>query len=79
MALSLVPFDDRDGWIWFDGEFLPWREAKVHVLTHAIHYGSCVFEGERIYEGEIFKLTEHTERLFRSAEILDFQIAFTVA
>jgi branched-chain amino acid aminotransferase len=79
MALSLVPFDDRDGWIWLDGEFLPWREAQVHVLTHALHYGSCVFEGERIYEGEIFKLTEHTERLFRSAEILDFRIPFTVA
>src|SRR3712207_4339918 len=79
MALSLVPFDDRDGWIWLDGEFLPWREAKVHVLTHALHYASCVFEGERIYEGEIFKLTEHTERLFRSAEILDFKIPFSVA
>jgi branched-chain amino acid aminotransferase len=78
MALSLVPFDDRDGFIWLDGEFLPWREAQVHVLTHALHYGSCVFEGERIYDGEIFKLTEHTERLFRSAEILDFKIPFTV-
>ena len=79
MALSLVPFDDRDGFIWLDGEFLPWRQAQVHVLTHALHYGSCVFEGERIYDGEIFKLTEHTERLFRSAEILDFKIPFTVA
>jgi len=77
--MALVPFDDRDGWIWMDGEFLPWREAKVHVLTHALHYASCVFEGERMYEGEIFKLTEHTERLFRSAEILDFEIPFTVA
>ena len=79
MALSLVPFDDLDGWFWVDGEFLPWRDAKLHVLTHALHYGSCVFEGERIYEGEIFKLTEHTERLFRSAAILDFQIPYTVA
>jgi branched-chain amino acid aminotransferase len=77
--MSLVPFDDRDGWIWLDGEFVQWREAKVHVLTHALHYASCVFEGERMYDGEIFKLTEHTERLFRSAEILDFQIPFTVA
>jgi branched-chain amino acid aminotransferase len=77
--MSLVPFDDRDGWIWMDGEFVQWREAKVHVLTHALHYASCVFEGERMYDGEIFKLTEHTERLFRSAEILDFQIPFTVA
>ena len=77
--MSLVPFDDRDGWIWMDGELVPWREAKVHVLTHALHYASCVFEGERMYDGEIFKLTEHNERLFRSAEILDFQIPFTVA
>jgi branched-chain amino acid aminotransferase len=77
--MSLVPFDDRDGWIWLDGELVPWREAKVHVLTHALHYASCVFEGERMYDGEIFKLTEHTERLFRSAEILDFEIPFTVA
>ena len=77
--MSLMPFDDRDGWIWMDGELVPWREAKVHVLTHALHYASCVFEGERMYDGEIFKLTEHNERLFRSAEILDFQIPFTVA
>jgi branched-chain amino acid aminotransferase len=77
--MSLVPFDDRDGWIWLDGELVPWREAKVHVLTHAMHYASCVFEGERMYDGEIFKLTEHNERLFRSAEILDFKIPFTVA
>ena len=77
--MSLVPFDDRDGWIWLDGELVPWREAKVHVLTHALHYASCVFEGERMYDGEIFKLTEHNERLVKSAEILDFQIPFTVA
>ena len=77
--MSLVPFDDRDGWIWMDGQLIPWREAKVHVLTHALHYASCVFEGERMYDGEIFKLTEHNERLFRSAEILDFQIPFSVA
>ena len=77
--MSLVPMDDRDGWIWLDGQFVPWREAKVHVLTHGLHYASAVFEGERMYGGEIFKLTEHTERLFRSAEVLDFQIPFTVA
>ena len=77
--MSLVPMDDRDGWIWLDGQFTPWREAKVHVLTHALHYASAVFEGERMYGGEIFKLTEHTERLFKSAEILDFSIPFTVA
>jgi branched-chain amino acid aminotransferase len=77
--MSLVPFDDRDGWIWLDGQFVPWREAKVHVLTHGLHYASSVFEGERMYGGEIFKLTEHTERLFKSAEILDFKIPYSVA
>jgi branched-chain amino acid aminotransferase len=76
--MSLVPYDDRDGWIWFDGGFRPWREAQVHVLTHGLHYASAVFEGERMYGGEIFKLREHTERLFRSARILDFEIPFTV-
>jgi branched-chain amino acid aminotransferase len=77
--MALVPFDDRDGWIWFDGEFVPWREAKTHVLTHALHYGSSVFEGERMYGGEIFKLTEHSERLARSAELLDFTLPYSVA
>ena len=76
--MSLVPFDDRDGWIWLDGQFVAWRDAKVHVLTHGLHYASSVFEGERMYGGEIFKLTEHTERLFKSAQILDFEIPFTV-
>jgi len=70
---------DRDGWIWFDGQFIPWRDAKIHVLTHGLHYASAVFEGERMYGGEIFKLTEHTQRLFKSAEILDFSIPYTVA
>ncbi len=77
--MSFVPIDDRDGWIWMDGEFVPWRQAKVHVLTHALHYASSVFEGERMYGGEIFKLTEHTERLIRSAELLDFKIPYSVA
>jgi branched-chain amino acid aminotransferase len=77
--MAFVPFDDRDGWIWMNGDFVPWREAKTHVLTHALHYGSSVFEGERMYAGEIFKLTEHTERLHRSANLLDFEIPFTVA
>ncbi|MDP2259047.1 MAG: branched-chain amino acid aminotransferase [Caulobacter sp.] len=77
--MSLVPFDDRDGWIWLDGQFVPWREAKVHVLTHGLHYASSVFEGERMYGGEIFELTAHTERLFKSAEILDFKIPYTVS
>ncbi len=77
--MAIVPFDDRDGWIWFDGEFVPWREAKTHVLTHGLHYGSSVFEGERMYNGEIFKLTAHSERLKRSAELLDFEIPYSVA
>jgi len=77
--MSLVPFDDRDGWIWLDGQFVPWREAKIHVLTHGLHYASAVFEGERMYGGVIYELTAHTERLFKSAEILDFEIPFTVA
>ncbi len=77
--MTPIPFDDRDGWIWMDGDFVPWREARVHVLTHALHYASSVFEGERLYDGEIFKLTDHTRRLFRSAELLDFQIPYTVA
>ena len=75
--MALVPYDDRDGWIWMDGQFVPWRDAKIHVLTHALHYASAVFEGERMYGGEIFHLAEHTRRLFRSAEILDFSIPFT--
>jgi branched-chain amino acid aminotransferase len=72
-------FDDRDGWIWFDGALVPWRDAKVHVLTHAMHYGSAVFEGERAYGGEIFKSTEHSERLKESGRILDFEVPFSVA
>lgn len=64
-------YDDRDGWIWFDGEFKPWREAKVHVLTHALHYASSVFEGERCYDGTIFKSREHTDRLLKSCDLLD--------
>jgi branched-chain amino acid aminotransferase len=77
--MAIVPFDQRDGVIWFNGEFVPWKDAKVHVLTHGLHYGSGVFEGERAYGGEIFKLTEHTQRLFDSAEMLDMEIPYTVA
>ncbi len=77
--MTLIPFDDRDGWIWMDGEFVPWREAKVHVLTHALHYASSVFEGARMYDGEVFELTRHSQRLHRSAEILDMQVPFSVA
>ncbi|HEY8352689.1 MAG TPA: branched-chain amino acid aminotransferase [Sphingomonadales bacterium] len=75
--MSILPFDDRDGFIWFDGKLVPWREAKVHVLTHALHYASCVFEGQRAYGGKVFKLAEHTERLFESARILDFEIPYS--
>ena len=71
-------FDDRDGWIWFDGKLVPWREANVHVLTHAMHYASSVFEGQRAYGGVIFKLTEHSRRLHASARILGFEIPWSV-
>ncbi|OHC75469.1 MAG: branched-chain amino acid aminotransferase [Rhodospirillales bacterium RIFCSPLOWO2_02_FULL_58_16] len=77
--MASVPFDDRDGVIWFDGKMTPWREAKVHVLTHALHYASSVFEGERAYGGKIYKLTEHSRRLAFSAEILGFKLPFSVA
>ncbi len=76
---ELVPYHDRDGFIWMDGKLLPWREANIHILTHALHYGSAVFEGERAYGGEIFKLTEHSERLIDSAKILEFEVPYTVA
>lgn len=77
--MSPVPFHQRDGWIWLDGVLTPWAEAKLHVLSHALHYGSAVFEGERAYGGAIFKSTEHSERLRRSAELLDFEIPYNVA
>jgi len=72
-------FDDRDGWIWFDGKLVSWREANVHILTHALHYASSVFEGQRAYGGEIFKLHEHSQRLHKSAQILGFEIPWSVA
>jgi branched-chain amino acid aminotransferase len=71
-------FDDRDGWIWFDGKLVPWREANVHVLTHAMHYASSVFEGQRAYGGVIFRLSDHSARLRKSAELLGFEIPWTV-
>ena len=73
-----APFDDRDGFIWFDGALIPWRDARVHVLTHALHYASCVFEGERVYGGTVFKLTEHSERLEKSGKILGFDLPYSV-
>ncbi|MSO84565.1 MAG: branched-chain amino acid aminotransferase [Rhodospirillales bacterium] len=74
-----TPFDDRDGFIWMNGRMAPWREAKVHVLTHALHYASAVFEGERVYGGKFFKLTEHSERLANSARVLGFELPYSVA
>ena len=77
--MAATPFDQRDGFIWFDGKLVPWRDANIHVLTHGLHYASAVFEGERAYGGEIYKSTEHSERLRRSAQVLDFEIPYTVA
>jgi len=75
----MLPFDDRDGTIWFDGKLVPWRDAKIHVLTHALHYASCVFEGERVYGGKIFKLREHSERLINSGKLLGFDVPLSAA
>ena len=77
--MASVPFDQLDGFIWMNGEFVKWADAKIHVLTHGLHYASAVFEGERAYGGRIFKSTEHSERLKRSAQVLDFEIPYTVA
>lgn len=76
--MSLVPYDDRDGHIWFDGAMVPWRDAKVHFLTHALHYGSGVFEGVRAYGGKIFKLTEHSQRLLDGCKMMDMKIGYTL-
>ena len=75
----MASYDDRDGFIWMDGDLVEWRSAKVHILTHGLHYASAVFEGERCYNGKIFKSTEHSERLLRSGELLDMPIPYTVA
>jgi branched-chain amino acid aminotransferase len=79
MAAAPQPYDQRDGYIWMNGELIPWRDARVHLLTHALHYGSAVFEGERVYDGEIFKVTEHSQRLHESAQGLDFEMPYSVA
>ncbi len=71
-------YHDRDGHIWMDGEFVDWRETKVHLLTHSLHYGSAVFEGDRAYEGEIFRLTDHSARLVKSAEHMGYEIPYSV-
>ncbi len=75
--MSLVPFDNRDGFIWWDGTMVPWRDAKLHVLSHGLHYASAVFEGERAYAGNIFRLRDHTNRLIQSGRLLGFEIPFT--
>ncbi len=77
--MPTVPYDQRDGFIWFNGKLIPWGDARLHVLTHGLHYASAVFEGMRAYDGEIFKLSEHSQRLHKSAKILDFEIPYSVA
>lgn len=76
--MSLIPYDDRDGLIWLDGKLVPFRDAKLHVLSHGLHYASCVFEGERAYGGEVFHLTEHSQRLIDSAKLMDFTLPYSV-
>jgi len=77
--MSVLPFDQRDGFIWMNGKLLPWADAKLHVLSHGLHYASCVFEGERAYGGKIFKSSEHSERFINSGKLLDFDIPYSVA
>ncbi len=76
--MSVLPFDQRDGFIWMNGALVDWRDAKLHVLSHGLHYGSCVFEGERAYGGVIFKSREHSERFRKSAQLLDFDLPYSV-
>jgi len=75
--MESIPYDKRKGKIWFNGQVIDWQDAKLHVLTHGLHYASCVFEGERVYNGEIFKLREHTERLIYSAKRMGFEIPYS--
>ena len=77
--MAILPFDDRDGVIWMDGALVPWADAKMHVLSHGLHYGGSVFEGERAYDGRIFRSSQHSERFLRSGRLLDFEIPFSVA
>ncbi len=74
---ELIPFDARDGQIWMDGELVPWKDARLHVLSHGLHYASCVFEGERAYGGKVFKLEEHSQRLIDSGRLLGFEIPYS--
>ncbi len=75
--MTLLPFDDRDGWLWLDGSLVPWRDARLHVLSHGLHYASAVFEGERAYSGNIFRLRDHSRRLIESGRILSFEIPYS--
>jgi len=75
--MASLAMDQRDGWIWFDGELVPWKDAKIHVLTHGLHYASCVFEGQRAYGGEVYKLRQHTDRLIASGRMLDFELPYS--
>lgn len=77
--MALIPYDDRDGFIYMDGKMMPWRDARVHVLTHALHYASCVFEGERAYNGKIFRSNDHSLRLIKSAQILGMDMPLSAA
>ena len=74
----MISFEDRDGWIWIDGQFVEWRDARIHVLTHGLHYASAVFEGERAYHGKIFRSVDHSRRLIKSAETLDMKVPYSV-
>src|SRR3978361_1563515 len=76
-AMALLPFDDRDGWLWLDGSLVPWRDARLHVLSHGLHYASAVFEGERAYSGNIFSLGRNPDRLITSGRILSFEIPYS--
>jgi branched-chain amino acid aminotransferase len=76
--MEIIPFDKRPGYIWQNGKIIPWQDATTHILNHGLHYASCVFEGERIYDKKIFKITEHSTRLHKSAEILGFKIPYSI-
>ena len=73
----MIPYDKRSGKIWYNNELVDWADVKLHVLSHGMHYASCVFEGERVYDGSIFKLEEHTARFFHSARRMGFEIPYT--
>src|ERR1700755_430099 len=77
-VMAALPLDDRDGVIWFNGKLVQWRDARVHVLAHSLHYGNSVFEGARIYNGKVFKLSEHSARLIKSAKMLAYDLPYSV-